>query len=239
MQSQLNKAELWEKETAVFKVHAAFLNKYNNSGKDPKVLLSDLKKRYNLWIKDNLPFSDSSLVAEYLDAASAATFIAALKKEANDLIRDGFDPKDARQVLKAFIGVRMLGVDIKLKEFEERLAYLLKYDEKYPGSFKSLFIKSKALRSIEISTTEVHEIDTSGLEVAVFDEHLSELRNIKAEIDSFLWFSINLPGHKQFNARNFYHRWKRDEAIAAGTFNEKERFNVQFPEEEKIKEELL
>ncbi|MBF0216364.1 MAG: hypothetical protein HQL30_05145 [Candidatus Omnitrophica bacterium] len=239
IKTDLSKEELWEKEAKNFKASAAFQDKYINSEIDPKTLISDLKKRYKLWVREGLPLSNDALVAEYLASELPVTFVAALKKEANDLIRDGFDPKDARQSLKAFIGVRAHGIDIELKEFEERVVYLLKYDEKYPGYFKSLFTKTRALRPIEISTSEAHEIDTSGLKVTVFDEHLAKLRWLKWEIDSLSWFGTNLPGHKQFNPRNFYHRWKREEAIEAGIIQEIDRFNVKFPSLDGIKEELL
>lgn len=163
-----------------------------------------------------------------------------IKKEAQRAIQEGFDYNDPKEVVVAFIGLILSGMDnITWNEFKERVGKLAEFDKKYPGYWKNLFVKDKDLPTLTVSATEYNAQDIRDLDARVFKDHLGELSAIQKKINGLKWIEKDFSEDSKMNLRNIYWNVKRNEAIRDGRITEKDRFSMLYPTEELMQEEVL
>lgn len=195
-------------------------------------------QKYILWHQSQLSYQ-AELIDEYLASDDPERFISSLRREAERVIEQGFDPNREKELTLAFMGVRSKGIHIDWKRFRERLSDLARFDQGHPGHFSRLFTKTEQSRSIEVSSKESRQLDTQEVDASVFDRNLEELLAIREKIDSLSWFSELFGKSKVFNLRNFYFELRRRQAVQSKEIKEGERFHVKFPSEETMHRELL
>ncbi|MBI2119452.1 MAG: hypothetical protein HYT97_07500 [Elusimicrobia bacterium] len=203
--------------------------------REGKVLEEDYQK-YLLWKANSLPYQEE-LVTDYLESQDSKNFIDALKRKAEKIIREGFNYHFPQNVWLAFLGTRFNGIHISWKDFVERMDDVIEYDQDVPGVFRALFSKTKGLKPIEISDKESKQIDTSQINANILDEHLHELLEIEKRTDTLQWLK-DFQGDKDFNLRNLYFIFKREQAIKQGGIREGERYRVHYPSNEDMAVEL-
>jgi len=203
--------------------------------REGKVLEEDFQK-YLLWKANSLPYQEE-LVTDYLESEEPKSFIDALKRKAEKIIREGFNYNHSQNLWLAFLGIRFNGIHVSWKDYSERMEDVIELDQELPGSFRALFSKTKGLKPIEISHKESKQIDASQVNTQILDEHLQELLEIKERIDSLHWLK-DFQGDKDFNLRNLYFIFKREQAIDRGEIKRAGRYRVLYPSEKKLAAEL-
>jgi HEAT repeat protein len=205
-----------------------------NQGK----LLDEDWVKYELWTKENLAYEES-ILEDYLNADHAEDFIFNLKQKANETISQGFDPKDSKALVLAFVALRISDIDISFEKFKERMDVLTDFETKHAGYFQNLFTKTKGLRSIQLDSRGATQLDTQNVDGSVLDKHLSQILEIKQTIDSFDWLTNDFPNHKFWNLQSLYYQFKKKEALEKGQIKAQDHFKVNYPSDEAIKKELL
>ncbi len=194
--------------------------------------------RYSLWIKENFPYEEE-IFESFWDSSDPVRFVEQIKREAHQVIENGFDYNDPKKLWFAYVAVRSSGIVLTRDEFEERIGELIKFDKKNPGYWQMLFNKTKGLGVLNVSATEYENKVVEDVDGEVFDAHLYKLLGIQAEVDSFNWLLENFEGDKKLKLSNIYWNFKRNEAIREGIITDKDRFSIPFPSEMVMREELL
>jgi SAM-dependent methyltransferase/WD40 repeat protein len=173
------------------------------------------------------------------DLVKLLNLLARLGRQGVDrLIDDGFDYNDRSLLYLVFIATVERGVEIGFGDFTERVRVMAEYDNTHKGAFRNLFMKQNGLTPLRVGAKESTRLNTDKVDTAVLDRHVELLLKIKKRIDSLQWLD-DFSGDRAFNIGNLYYQMKRKEAIKDGTVKEGERFRVEFPPEETMRQELL
>jgi len=193
--------------------------------------------KFILLKKEKIP-SLPSIIEKYLDVEEDHVgYLNQIKRDADLKIKTGFDYTNQHDLELAFFGAARQGINMDFEQFKARVDNLAKFDQAHPGYFNSLFKKGSDLPTLSVSAQTSQSFDTSKVNSQVLNTNLKELVAIKDRVDSLAWLE-DFPQNKVLNLRNLYYQAKREEALKSGSIKEGQKFRIDFPQEQEMRDYL-
>jgi len=169
-----------------------------------EVLKEQEYDRMRIWQEAKLPFQ-KTVFDEFMQSKDPDVYISMLKKRASRLIRDGideidkkeFDPDNDEHRRVAFIGLRMMGIDLNYVQYNARMDVMADFDFNNGAQeyFRKLFtrIKDMQLGEIKVEAEEAFALNVEKMDKELIVGHIKKLMSIKEGIESLKWIKDYYP----------------------------------------------